>query len=169
MKKSSLFLSNILALTILAGCTNVAAVNDPVSPPQSIYPSKTIKTPFPAPKAGYIQKTIHLPQQANENDHKLELIVGQKKLVDCNHHNLSGRFVERTLQGWGYRYWEIEKAGAGRSTMMGCMGRPKTMKFIQMQPKLIRYNSRVPIHVYLPKGYELRYRVWSASSAQTVP
>lgn len=164
MKKFSLFLSNILALTILAGCTNVAAISPPL-----IYPSKAIKAPFPTPKAGYIQKTIHLPQQANENNQKVELIVGQKKLVDCNHHSLSGRFVERTLQGWGYRYWEIEKAGAGISTMMGCMGRPKTMKFIQMQPKLIRYNSRVPIHVYLPKGYELRYRIWSAGSERTVP
>lgn len=167
MKTSHLLLSSILAISTLAGCANVAAVDNGNSSTQ--HPSKTIKAPYPAAKAGYVQKTIHLPKTANDYDHKLELIVGKNQLVDCNRHSLGGQLVQRTLQGWGYNYWEAENAGPGMSTMMGCMGRPKEMKFVRMQPKLIRYNSKLPVHVYIPKGYELRYRVWSAGVEKSAP
>ena len=29
----------------------------------------------------------------------------------------------------------------------------------------IRYNSRLPVVVYAPDGYEIRYRIWKASEA----
>jgi len=32
-------------------------------------------------------------------------------------------------------------------------------------PFLIRYNSRLPIVVYVPEDVEVRYRIWSADSA----
>ena len=28
---------------------------------------------------------------------------------------------------------------------------------------LLRYNSKLPLVVYLPAGYEARYRIWAAS------
>ena len=31
-------------------------------------------------------------------------------------------------------------------------------------PYLIRYNSRLPIVVYVPEGVEVLYRIWSASA-----
>jgi ecotin len=30
------------------------------------------------------------------------------------------------------------------------------------EPRLFRYNSRLPIVVYAPEGVEIRYRIWSA-------
>ena len=36
-------------------------------------------------------------------------------------------------------------------------------KFVQGPSQLIRYNSRIPIVVYVPKGAEVRYRIWSAT------
>jgi ecotin len=30
------------------------------------------------------------------------------------------------------------------------------------EPYLIRYNSRLPIVVYVPEGVEVHYRVWQA-------
>ncbi|RQW83332.1 MAG: proteinase inhibitor I4 serpin, partial [Methylococcus sp.] len=30
------------------------------------------------------------------------------------------------------------------------------------EPYLIRYNSKLPVVVYVPKGNEVRYRVWRA-------
>jgi ecotin len=30
------------------------------------------------------------------------------------------------------------------------------------EPFLIRYNSRLPVVVYVPEGVEVRYRIWTA-------
>jgi ecotin len=35
-------------------------------------------------------------------------------------------------------------------------------QFVTAAPLLIRYNSRLPIVVYAPLGYEVKYRIWSA-------
>ena len=47
---------------------------------------------------------------------------------------------------------------------------PKVARFIQLggEPYLIRYNSRLPIVVYVPDGVEVRYRIWAAG-AETRP
>jgi len=43
---------------------------------------------------------------------------------------------------------------------------PKVTRFITLggDPYLIRYNSRLPIVVYVPEGTELRYRIWKAEA-----
>ena len=42
---------------------------------------------------------------------------------------------------------------------------PKVNRFITLggEPYLIRYNSRLPIVVYVPEGVEVRYRIWTAA------
>ena len=42
---------------------------------------------------------------------------------------------------------------------------PKVPRFITLggEPYLIRYNSLLPVVVYVPKGVEVRYRIWSAA------
>jgi len=35
-------------------------------------------------------------------------------------------------------------------------------QFVHGEPLQIRYNSRLPVVVYAPKGYEVRYRIWNA-------
>ncbi len=43
---------------------------------------------------------------------------------------------------------------------------PKVARFITLggDPYLIRYNSRLPIVVYVPEGVEVRYRIWTAGA-----
>jgi ecotin len=43
---------------------------------------------------------------------------------------------------------------------------PKVARFITLggEPYVIRYNSRLPIVVYVPEGVEVRYRIWSAGA-----
>ena len=36
------------------------------------------------------------------------------------------------------------------------------------EPFLLRYNSRLPIVVYVPEGVEVRYRIWSAGAETKV-
>jgi ecotin len=47
---------------------------------------------------------------------------------------------------------------------------PKEERFITIggDPFLIRYNSRLPVVVYVPKGVEVKYRVWSAGERTLV-
>jgi ecotin len=41
---------------------------------------------------------------------------------------------------------------------------PKVDRFITVagEPLLLRYNSKLPVVVYVPEGVEVRYRVWQA-------
>jgi ecotin len=48
---------------------------------------------------------------------------------------------------------------------------PKVDRFVTVrgEPNLLRYNSRLPIVVYVPNGVEVRYRLWrAAAEAQAV-
>ena len=40
---------------------------------------------------------------------------------------------------------------------------PKADRFITLggEPYIIRYNSRMPIVIYVPEGVEVRYRIWT--------
>jgi ecotin len=120
---------------------------------------------FPIPKEGYERHVIEVPKQDNENDHKVEFFIGKVMSVDCNHHRLMGRLEKKNLQGWGYSYLEASNMnGMTASTMMAC-NQPNTDKFITLAPSpesLRRYNSRSPIVIYVPQGYEVRYRIWHA-------
>jgi ecotin len=42
---------------------------------------------------------------------------------------------------------------------------PKAPRFISLggEPMLVRYNSRLPLVVYVPECVEVKYRLWSAS------
>ena len=119
---------------------------------------------FPKAKEDFVQHVIEVPKTDNDNDHRVELLIGKKILVDCNQRTLRGKIENVTLKGWGYKYLEISDIHNGPSTMMAC-NEPKTEKFITLymgEETLRRYNSRLPIVAYVPKGYEVRYRIWSA-------
>jgi hypothetical protein len=42
-------------------------------------------------------------------------------------------------------------------------GTAKVRKFVAAPSLLIRYNSRIPLVVYVPRDGEVRYRIWEAS------
>ena len=46
---------------------------------------------------------------------------------------------------------------------------PKVDRFITLggEPKLLRYNSRLPVVVYVPADVEVRYRIWRADRKAT--
>ena len=116
---------------------------------------------FPQAQEGFIRHVIEVPKTDNDYDHRVELLIGKNMMVDCNHHSFSAEIKSVTLKGWGYTYLEISNIQSGPTTMMACT-EPKTEKFISIRDTLRRYNSRSPIVAYVPKGYEVRYRVWSA-------
>lgn len=118
-------------------------------------------THFPASKDGLVRHVIILPQKKNESVYKVELIPGKTMSVDCNNHRLMGTLTEEDLQGWGYTYFVFNSDGQTASTMMMC-NEPNTTKFVTGQTSIIDYNSKLPIVIYAPAGFDVKYRIWQA-------
>ncbi|CAD5107859.1 serine protease inhibitor ecotin [Zestomonas carbonaria] len=120
--------------------------------------------PYPSAPEGYNRHVIDLPAKPNEADHKVEIIAGKTLEVDCNTHRLGGEWQEKTVQGWGYNYYELSKVGPAASTLMACPDNSRRQAFVPVggETFLVRYNSKLPVVIYAPEDVEVRYRVWSA-------
>lgn len=121
--------------------------------------------PYPAAESGYQRHVIELQPQANENQLKIELLPGKVLLVDCNRIGLGGQLTEKVAMGWGYTYYVLEKVSPPISTKMACPPDvPSRQEFVPVRGmnNLYRYNSKLPVVVYVPEGYEVRYRIWQA-------
>lgn len=123
---------------------------------------------FPPPEAGIIRYVLQLPKQDDETKFKVELIVGKTVQVDeKNQYFFGGEIQEETIKGWGFPRYIVRELGPMAGTLMAIdPNAPKVSRFIRLGggPYLIRYNSRLPIVVYVPEDVEVRYRIWSASS-----
>lgn len=121
--------------------------------------------PYPAAAAGHQRHVIDLPALPNEADHKVELIAGKTLEVDCNRHRLGGQWQEKTVEGWGYGYYALEKVGPAFGTLMACPDDSRKPAFVPVggEPMLVRYNSKLPLVIYAPADVEVRYRIWSAT------
>ena len=77
---------------------------------------------------------------------------------------LGNAIEQRTLEGWGYSYYVVSGGSNPISTLMAPPeGAPLVKTFVAATPLHVRYNSRLPIVVYVPMGYEVRYRIWNAN------
>jgi len=125
--------------------------------------------PFPAAEKGMERFVVVLPEKtrAEEVDFKVELTPGKTMLTDGVNQVRHGSSIEaRPLKGWGYTFYEVTGQDTTMSTMMAAPeGSEEVEQFVSGTPLLIRYNSRLPIVVYAPEGYELRYRIWTAGDA----
>lgn len=121
--------------------------------------------PYPKAEKGMSRQVIYLPKQEQEENFKVELLIGKMLEVDCNRHMMGGSLESKTLVGWGYDYLVLNKLSAPAATMMACPDTTKQQKFVAANlgdAAMQRYNSRLPIVVYVPKDVEVKYRVWKA-------
>lgn len=124
---------------------------------------------YPAAAEGMVRYVILLDSLGSEAeyDYQVELIPGKMVEVDeCNKHGLSGEITEKTVSGFGYNYYEFTSEGNVFSTLMACLNNEKVSKFISGQRTKIRYNSLLPVVVYAPEGFELKYKIWKAGELQ---
>ncbi|HGJ5858387.1 MAG TPA: serine protease inhibitor ecotin [Arsenophonus nasoniae] len=121
--------------------------------------------PYPTAEKDMHRYVIQLAKKENENNFMVELVIGKSMLVDCNHHWFGGDFEKKELKGWGYDYYELKKVSGPAATLMACPDKQQTKKFITTHlgdGNIVRYNSKLPIVVYVPKDMEVKYRIWSA-------
>ena len=143
----------LLSLSTLCSVANAAKLED--------------VAPYPKAEAGFSRQVIQLPKQKNEDDFKVQIIAGKTLQVDCNQQRLGGKLEEKTLKGWGYPMYRLSKVSGPMSTMMACPEGKTHEGFVPVVGDgfVLRYNSKLPIVLYVPKDVEVRYRIWSASPA----
>ncbi len=115
---------------------------------------------------GMTRYVLDLPKEKNESAFKLELIVGKLVKTDAdNRYFFGGKIEAETIEGWGFTRYVLKKMGPMAGTLMAPRpGAPKVDRFITLggEPMIIRYNSKLPVVVYVPEGVEVRYRIWRA-------
>jgi ecotin len=150
-------------LLLLAGC--MTAVTSAQVPRDDL-------KPFPAAAAGQQRIVIRLPEVADPDDLKVEVMIGKAIMVDCNLHSFAGNVTREEAKGWGFSYYVLDALRGPNSTMMACPpGAAKHEQFARIPAEILaalRYNSRVPIVIYVPADAQVRYRIWSADSETRV-
>lgn len=126
---------------------------------------------FPLPEPGMTRYVIELPAQPDQAALKVELVVGKTVSVDAgNRYFFGGTLDTETLDGWGYDRHVLRQLGPMAGTRMAVdPNAPNVERFITLggEPKLLRYNARLPLVVYVPAGVEVRYRLWHAEPGAT--
>lgn len=121
---------------------------------------------FPPAEAGMTRQVIELPKAADEAALRVELMIGKVVETDgVNRQFFGGRLRTETIAGWGYTRHVLKELGPMAGTLMApSPGTPKVERFVTLggEPALLRYNSRLPLVVYVPAGVEVRYRLWRA-------
>lgn len=120
--------------------------------------------PYPEAAPGQERKVIYLPalDARLEQEHtRVQLIPGRHE--DCEDgrlYHLTGTISEGTVEGWGYNYYTVT-LGDIYAAHRSPADPENASTFVAMyENPIIRYNSKLPIVVYVPAGAELRYRVW---------
>ena len=121
---------------------------------------------FPAADEGMERFVIVLPdkERGEEDAFKVELVAGKTIPTDgVNLMRMACNIEPRPLKGWGYTFYVVTGSDLTMSTLMAAPDGGATVDaFVSGEPLLIRYNSRLPIVIYAPEGFEVRYRIWSA-------
>jgi ecotin len=121
---------------------------------------------FPPAGEGMCRYVIFLPAEKDEELLKIQLMVGRSMQLDSkNRYFFGGRLETVPIPGWGYNRYVLKSLGPMAGTLMAVdPNAQKIERFITLggEPDLLRYNSRLPLVVYLPEGVEVRYRIWRA-------
>jgi ecotin len=156
---ASLRTSGILCLLWLLASTGSCLMPEDVS--SNAF--KELKA-FPPAGEGTIRFVIMLPERKDEELLKVQLLVGKTvKLDSRNSYFFGGKLETETIQGWGYDRYLLKSLGPMAGTLMAIdPNEPKVDRFITLsgEPELLRYNSRLPLVIYVPNGVEVRYRIW---------
>jgi ecotin len=150
----------ILRLIVTAFLISAGLV---IAQPKAVHPE--LKA-FPTAATGMTRFVITLTdkERGEDDSFKVELVAGKTLMTDgINKLRLGSSLEPRPLEGWGYTYYQVSGSDKVMSTLMAVPeGQQQVEQFVGGKPLLVRYNSRLPIVVYAPEGYEIHYRIWQA-------
>ena len=109
---------------------------------------------------------INLPEREDETAFRVELIIGKTVKTDAiNRYFFSGTLETESIPGWGFDRYILRQLGPMAGTLIAVdPDTPQVERFISLgdEARLLRYNSRLPLVVYVPSGVEVRHRLWHA-------
>jgi ecotin len=127
---------------------------------------------FPPAEPGMTRHVIHLSKQNDESLFKVELIAGKIVRTDSRNSYFFGGAIETvSIPGWGYDRYILRKLGPMAGSLVAVdPDAPQVDRFISLGSEtILRYNSRLPVVVYVPAGIEVRYRIWRAQPVLPSP
>ena len=151
-------------LLVLACLSAVLSAAEPAKYPDE---ASQWRKAYPAASAGQKRIVIHLDAQTDESAWNIELSVGKVMETDgVNHVGGGAKIEEKTVQGWGYNFYEAKVTGLMFTTLIGVpLDAPKVARGVTMASTVpVRYNGKLPVIVYVPEGLEVRYRLWKAEA-----
>jgi len=164
-------------ITSLAGGLSLVLL---VSAPGGAVPRLDLSG-YPDPAPGLTRWVIQPPGllsrssdpiiSAKPIDWRIQLIVGQTVMLDCNAQRLTGSGMTMRLlpKATGKALFEVKGPVAVITTKMACPDDHSTRQsFLSLgkQPYLVPYNASWPIVVDLPETLQLRWRIWKAETRQ---
>jgi ecotin len=121
---------------------------------------------FPPAGEGMTRFVITVPPRSDEDLLLVQLLVGKTMKLDRrNRYFFGGILGTETIPGWGYERHVLKSLGPMAGTLMAVdPNEPKIDRFITLggEPELLRYNSRLPLVIYVPEGVGVRYIIWRA-------
>lgn len=133
--------------------------------------SKENMKAYPDAEEGMARYVLHLEPQEDESLFRVQLLVGQTVTIDeVNRYFFAGELIEESIEGWGFPKYTLKNLGPLAGTRVGVdPDAPKVKRFITLggEPSLLRYNSRLPLVVYVPADAEVRYRIWKTEPEST--
>ena len=166
-------LLGLLALPLALGNAAGPEANEEPEPKWKAKARKELKA-YPKAEEDMVRYVLYLEPKEDESLYRVELQVGKVIETDgVNRYGFGGKIEKETVKGWGYSKYVVKKGSLDNpfSTRIGVPpGQPKVKKFVTVGggPHLVRYNSKLPIVVYVPAGGEVRYRIWQ-TPPQTTP
>ena len=152
-------MKTLFALAVLASVINAAAATDEAV--------RNLKA-FPPAEPGMKRLVIFVPPKKAEEDFRVQLLVGKTVSTDgVNRHFFGGQLETETIEGWGFDRHLLRRLGPMAGTLMAPPPGAKLVeRFVTLggEPQLLRYNSRLPLVVYVPEGVEVRWRAWRADT-----
>ena len=77
----------------------------------TVYGGDNMKA-FPPPDKGQIRYVIQLPEQDDESNYQVELIVGQTvKIDETNQYFFGGQIKKESIVGWGFTRYVVSELG----------------------------------------------------------
>jgi ecotin len=170
----NLILASLLVASIFsAGCASLSTEADAANEYEVHAGSDADLRAFPLAPNGYQRHVIQLPKLQDESLHSVTLELGKTVQTDpVNHYRMIGTLEAITVEGWGYTYYALESNGEMAGTLMAVSpAAPVVERFVTVNTQIppIRYNSKLPIVVIVPDGFEVKYRVWNAGKLKTAP
>jgi ecotin len=151
----------VALLALALSCTTVA----------TSYAADNMKA-FPPAEKGQVRYVLNLPAQEDEFAYKVEIIVGKTVRTDgVNRYFFGGKIDAVNIEGWGFTRYVVKTLGPMGGTLMAPdPNAPQVDRFVTIggEPYLVRYNSRLPIVIYVPEGVEVKYRIWSAGETKAM-